>query len=224
MSAVPIGLGDVRFLADPSGALIAPERSLAVVADLHFEKGSSFARHGQLLPPYDTGATLARLEAVLAHYRPRRVISLGDAFHDRAGSARLADRDRRRLRGLTRAHDWLWLQGNHDPAAPEDLGGRAEVAVDVAGIVFRHQPRGAPEAAEVAGHLHPVARLHWRSRKVARPCFIADQRRLLLPAFGAYTGGLDVAAPAVQALFQPGARAYLLGRAVHCLPLARLVG
>lgn len=211
------------LIADASGALVWPERSVLVVADLHLEKGSSFARRGTLLPPYDTRSTLARLEAVLRRWRPRRVISLGDGFHDGGGSARLAADDRRQLEGLITAHDWLWVTGNHDPAPPQGLGGRVEAAVEIGGIVLRHAPDRLPHHAEIAGHLHPKATVTVRGRRLHRRCFVGDDCRLVLPAFGSYTGGLDVFDPAIAGLFQAGFRAALLGeRRVHALPHHRL--
>jgi DNA ligase-associated metallophosphoesterase len=210
-------------IADASGALVWPERSLLVVADLHLEKGSSFARRGTLLPPYDTRSTLARLEAVLRRWLPRRVISLGDGFHDREGSTRLAPDDRARLEQLIETHEWLWVVGNHDPTPPQDLGGCAAEAIEIDGVTLRHMPAGAPGEAEVAGHLHPSASVTVRGRRLQRRCFVGDGRRLLLPAFGSYTGGLDVFDPAICGLFQGGFRAALLGeRGVHAVPDTRL--
>jgi DNA ligase-associated metallophosphoesterase len=212
-----------RFVADPSGALIWPEQALLVVADLHLEKGSSVARRGSLLPPYDTRATLRCLEAVLARFAPRTVISLGDGFHDRDASSRLAAEDRGHLRRLVARHDWIWLQGNHDPLPPAGLGGRTESALEVAGTTFRHTPASTPGGPEIAGHLHPSARVTVRGRRLARPCFVHDRRRLLLPAFGSYTGGLDVFDPAIAGLFADGFEVALLGDdRVHPLPSARL--
>ena len=211
-----------QFLADPSGALVWPERGVVVVADLHLEKGSALARRGTLLPPYDTRTTLARLEAVLAQHAPRRVISLGDGFHDDRAGVRLDVEDRARLQRLIAAHDWLWLAGNHDPQPPQGLGGRMVAAVEIDGIIFRHQPE-AGAGPEVAGHLHPSASLSVRGRRLTRRCFVADGRRLLLPAFGSYAGGLDVLDPAIASLFTDGFHATLLGRhRVHALPHHRL--
>jgi uncharacterized protein len=211
------------LLADPSGALLWPEQALLVVADLHFEKGSSIARFGSLLPPYDTRATLACLEAVLARHAPRTVISLGDGFHDGEASARLAPADRARLAALVARHDWIWLVGNHDPRRPDGVGGRSATEWQVAGTTFRHIPAGAPDGPEIAGHLHPAARVTVRGRRLTRPCFVGDGRRLLLPAFGAYTGGLDVFDPAIAGLFASSFEVALLGDGrVHPLPQARL--
>ncbi len=199
------------FAADPSGALIWPEQALVVVADLHLEHGSSLARRGLLLPPYDTRSTLARLAEVLARWAPRRVISLGDGFHDASASGRLSGDDRARVRELTLAHDWLWLAGNHDPMPPDGLGGRSEAAVRIDGITFRHLPEAAAADGEIAGHLHPKARLTLRGRQLSRPCFVGDRKRLILPAFGSYTGGLDVRAPAIARLFKEGFAVRVLG-------------
>lgn len=211
------------LLADPSGALLWPEQALLVVADLHFEKGSSMARRGSLLPPYDTRTTLACLEAVLARFAPRTVISLGDGFHDGDASARLAADDRARLAALVARHDWIWLLGNHDPRPPLGLGGRGATELEVAGTTFRHIPAGEPGAPEIAGHLHPAARVTVRGRRLARPCFVGDARRMILPAFGSYTGGLDVFDPAIAGLFAGGFEVALLGDGrVHPLPQARL--
>lgn len=211
------------LIADPAGALVWPEQSLVVVADLHLEKGSGLARRGTLLPPYDTRATLARLESVLLRWRPRRVISLGDGFHDARARSRLAAGDRRRLTELVAAHDWLWITGNHDPQPPSDLGGRSEEAIEIAGILLRHMPEPRPGRAEIAGHLHPAAGITVRGRRLRRRCFVGDDRRLLLPAFGSYAGGLDVFDPAISGLFENGFRAALLGeRSVHAVPHQRL--
>jgi uncharacterized protein len=211
------------FLADPSGALCWPDQALLVVADLHFEKGSSAARRGSLLPPYDTRATLACLGAVLARFTPRTVISLGDGFHDRDASSRLPGDDRARLAALVARHDWIWLVGNHDPRPPAGLGGRGESEVQVAGTTFRHIPASVPDGPEIAGHLHPTARVTVRGRRLSRPCFVRDERRMILPAFGSYTGGLDVFDPAIAGLFGGSFEVALLGDdRVHPLPQARL--
>lgn len=215
--------GDAAFVADRSGALVWPAHDLLVVADLHLEKGSSYARCGQLLPPYDTRRTLDLLENALRRWQPKRVLSLGDAFHDREGAARLGVEDRSRLRALIRHSEWIWLLGNHDPLPPEGLGGTAEDVVEIARIVFRHLPDASPAGPEIAGHLHPVARLHRRARSVTRACFVGDGQRILLPAFGAYTGGLDVSDAAIRTLFAARCEAWLLGRRrVHRVPLHRL--
>jgi uncharacterized protein len=194
-----IALANVTFVADPDGALYRPEQGLLAVADLHLEKGSSFAARGQLLPPYDTAATLARLARLIARYAPRCVVALGDSFHDGGGPARLSDADRESLSALQRGRDWLWLTGNHDPEPTADIGGVFQTTLVVGPLTFRHLPSGAE--GEIAGHLHPVARIAQRGRAVSRRCFAADSTRMVMPAFGAYTGGLNVRDAAFADLF-----------------------
>jgi DNA ligase-associated metallophosphoesterase len=196
---------------DPGGALFLPRRGMLVVADLHLEKGGAFARAGRLLPPYDSHATLDRLERLIARLRPDTVVSLGDGFHDHRGGSELSPDLYDRLAALTRARRWIWVTGNHDPAVPVALGGAAVTELVVDGLVLRHAPSGA--VGEIAGHLHPKARLLTRRRGMSRPCFAADADRLLLPALGAFTGGLNVLDPAIQRLFPTGFHAYLLGAA-----------
>src|SRR5439155_9421432 len=164
---------------------------------LHLEKGSSYAARGVLLPPYDTAATLAKLSHVLARYAPRAVIALGDSFHDGEGARRIADTDRAVLRLLQRGRDWIWIAGNHDPEPAAGVGGMSAAALALGALTFRHQPDAAtPDAdaakGEVAGHLHPVARVSTRGRTISRRCFAADGARVVMPAFGAYAGGLNV--------------------------------
>ena len=194
-----VAITTVSLLADPEGALYWPEHGLLVVADLHLEKGSSFAARGVLLPPYDSVATLERLARLIAHYAPRCVMALGDSFHDGGGPARLSDEDRDNLHSLQRGRDWLWLAGNHDPESATGIGGTFHLSLTVAGLTFRHLPSGA--AGEISGHLHPVARMRHRGRTVSRRCFAADATRLVMPAFGAFTGGLNVRDAAFADLF-----------------------
>jgi len=186
--------------ADASGALFWPERSLLVVADLHLEKGSHFARKGQLLPPYDTRDTIDRLGRVLQRFAPRRVVCLGDSFHDRDAFARLADAEAERLRRFTTAHDWVWIAGNHDPAPPDGLGGRVAAALEEDPLILRHEP-GEPSRGEVCGHFHPKATVPTRARAITGRCFVTDGSRVILPAFGSYAGGLDVLAAPIAGLF-----------------------
>src|SRR6266436_7655860 len=169
----------VTLVADLSGALFWEEQSLLVVSDLHLEKGSSFAARGVLLPPYDTVATLGRLAAVTARHDPRMVIALGDSFHDRTAHERLADSDREALTALQMRRDWIWISGNHDPALPSDLGGVVATEVAIGPIAFRHEPTGA--AGEIAGHLHPKARVSTRGRSMERRCFACDGERAVMP-------------------------------------------
>lgn len=223
MKQASLQLGHACLVADPSGALVWPDHALVVVADLHLEKGSALAGRGILLPPYDTRTTLAALADTLARWTPRTVISLGDGFHDDRASERLAASDRTHLRTLVAAHEWIWLAGNHDPAPPAGLGGRSATELEIGGIRFRHRPASTPDGPEIAGHLHPCARVTVRGRRLTRPCFVHDRRRVLLPAFGSYTGGLDVLDPAIAGLFEPDFAVALLGQGrVHPLPCARL--
>ncbi len=220
--AVEIRLGATSLQLDASGALWWERHRMLVVADLHFEKGAAFARRGAMLPPYDTRITLGRLEALVARHRPAAVVSLGDAFHDRRGTEALDPEAARRIRALTDAVRWLWVAGNHDPAPPAGLGGEAVAMVERDGIGFGHVP-GSLAGFEVAGHLHPKARLSGEGRAVTRPCFVAGADRLILPAFGAYAGGLDVLDPAISGLFTMGFDAFLLGdRRVFRVPHHRL--
>jgi DNA ligase-associated metallophosphoesterase len=200
----------VTMLADLSGALFWEEQRLLVVSDLHLEKGSSFAARGVLLPPYDTAATLSRLATVIARHDPRRVIALGDSFHDGSAHERLAPADREAIAALQARRDWIWISGNHDPAPPDELGGTAADAVAIGPLIFRHEPTGA--CGEIAGHLHPKARVARRGRSVERRCFASDGERAVLPAFGAYAGGLSVRDPAFERIFQSAAfMAHLIG-------------
>jgi DNA ligase-associated metallophosphoesterase len=220
-----VTVGTVDFIADSDGALFWPEHGLLAVADLHLEKGSSFARRGVLLPPYDSAATLQRLAGLLARYRPRVVVALGDSFHDRRGPGRLADTDRATLALLQRGCDWVWIAGNHDPEPPKGVGGRFAPELKVSSITFRHEPTGAHNG-EIAGHLHPVARVSRRGRAVSRRCFAGDGERLVMPAFGAYAGGLNVRDRAFARVFATlsftahmlGARRIYAVAAKHCLP------
>jgi len=194
-----IVVAGVALTADCEGALFWPEQRLLVLADLHLEKGSSFAARGVLLPPYDTAATLSRIDRLIDRYAPRTVIALGDSFHDGGGPARVADRDRAALTGLQRGRDWIWIVGNHDPDPAGGVGGSFAAALAMGPLSFRHAPTGA--AGEVAGHLHPVARLSGLGLTVRRRCFAGDRERLVLPAFGAYAGGLNIRHRAFADLF-----------------------
>jgi DNA ligase-associated metallophosphoesterase len=203
-----------------------PEESLLVVADLHLEKGLSFARRGVLLPPYDTAATLARLARLIAHYAPRAVIALGDSFHDGDGPSRLSPPDAVALSALQRGRDWLWIAGNHDPEPSSRIGGEFAATLALGALLFRHEPQDGAQDGEIAGHLHPVARVATRGRTVSRRCFATDGRRMVMPAFGAYAGGLNVRDRAFAAVFGSLAfAAHMIGEqrlyqiaASRCLP------
>jgi DNA ligase-associated metallophosphoesterase len=219
-------LAGVSLCADLSGALYWPEERLLCVADLHFEKGSSFARRGQFLPPYDTRATLARLQHVIVRYEPRIVICLGDNFHDGDGPARLSEDDRRALVALQRGRDWIWIAGNHDPDPAAEVGGYFCDQIKIDEVVFRHEPSSQSDELEIAGHLHPLARVLTRGRMVSRKCFARNHRRMVMPAFGAFTGGLNIRHAAFQSVFEGvdfvahmlGATRLYAFSALRCLP------
>jgi hypothetical protein len=216
-----MAIAGVTMLADFSGALFWEEQSLLVISDLHLEKGSSFAARGVLLPPYDTAATLGRLAAVIARHDPRRVIALGDSFHDREAHTRLSSADRDALTALQARRDWIWISGNHDPAIPSDFGGVVATEVAIGPITFRHEPTGA--IGEIAGHLHPKARVPTRGRSVERRCFASDGERAVMPAFGAYAGGLSIRDRAFEKVFQSlEFMAHLLGdNRLHAIAASR---
>ncbi len=212
-----IDVNGAALTLEPSGAVWWAARRTLIVSDLHFEKGSSFAARGVPLPPYDTRATLERLEAAMSQRRPARLISLGDTFHDRTLDARMAAEDWRWLADLVaRCEEWVWITGNHDPEPPRALGGRGAHELRDAELVFRHEPVAGPEAGEavgeVAGHLHPCARVSASGRAVRRKCFVADENRLILPSLGAFTGGLNVRDAAFAPLFAAPPTAYVLGQ------------
>lgn len=211
MSGAPLHFAGERLMLVPEGALFWPAQSLLVVADLHFEKGSAAALRGQLVPPWDTRLTLDLLAALLRRFAPRRVIALGDSFHDSAAATRLLTSDSARLATLTRASAFTWVLGNHDPAAQAAMLGTVVAECRIGPLVFRHQAEPGARG-EISGHFHPKATIPVRGTSVSRPCFVADAHRLLLPALGAYTGGLDVGAPAIARLFPRGGRLWLLGR------------
>jgi DNA ligase-associated metallophosphoesterase len=211
-AAAPIHLGGERLMLDPMGALFWPAQRLLAVSDLHLEKGSSFARQGMLLPPWDTHNTLDKLTLLLRRWSPEIVVALGDSFHDAAGSGRLPASEQLRLNAMTRAHRFIWVQGNHDPTPPEGLGGEWVETHEAGSVVFRHEAIALAAPGEIVGHHHPKATIPARAGSVSRPCFVFDGRRLMMPAFGAYTGGLDVRDPAIHRLFPRGGRVFLLGK------------
>jgi DNA ligase-associated metallophosphoesterase len=183
-----------------------------VVADLHLEKASAFARRGMFLPPYDSGATLLSLAALVLRRNPRRIISLGDSFHDSGGHGRLSETDRSRLASLQRGRDWIWISGNHDPDLPKDSGGDIVAELLLDGLTFRHEPVAGKVQGEIAGHLHPAAKVRGKAGSVRRRAFATDGTRMVLPAFGVLAGGLNVLDRAFQPLFAAGMlRAFLIG-------------
>jgi DNA ligase-associated metallophosphoesterase len=208
-----VGVAGVVLEAFPEGVVWWAERRMLVVADLHLEKGSSYARRGQFLPPYDTSETLHRLARIVARLDPGAVIALGDSFHDDGGAGRLLPHDRAALHAIQRGRDFVWIAGNHDPGRPAGLEGDHLAELAAGPLTFRHEPRiGA--AGEIAGHLHPSARVAGRARAVRRKCFAGDGHRLVLPAFGAYAGGLNVLDRAFDGLFARATfRAFVAGEA-----------
>jgi DNA ligase-associated metallophosphoesterase len=195
-------LNNQTLRLDPAGAMFLPEHGLLCVSDLHLEKGAAFARRGQLLPPWDTLATLRILERVIARHNPKVVVSLGDNFHDRAGSVHMPVEFRLMINEMARGREWIWINGNHDPDGVTDLAGTSADTLDYAGLHFRHEPMKQPQAGEIAGHLHPAATLLRKERAVRRPCFAMDGKRLIMPSFGVLTGGLDIGSRAFAGLFE----------------------
>jgi DNA ligase-associated metallophosphoesterase len=215
-------LAGETLVARPTGALVWPARGLLCVSDLHLGKSERLARRGgALLPPYETEETVARLAAEVAAVRPERVICLGDSFDDGEAGAALPEGAAARLAALTAGRRWIWIAGNHDPAPP-DLPGEHRAELRAGALVFRHEA-GALEdgVGEVSGHWHPKARLTARGRRISRPCFVVSGARAILPAFGAYTGGLDARA-APLARLAPEGTALLCGRRVVAAPLSAL--
>jgi DNA ligase-associated metallophosphoesterase len=214
MSALaPLHLAGERLMLDPSGAVFWPARSMLILADLHLEKGSAAAGRGRLLPPYDSRTTLDRIAALLRRYAPAHLLALGDSFHDAEGAARLQPPDQARLASLAQSTAFIWVLGNHDPRLPESLPGQVVAAWSDGPLHFRHAAEPGGTGVEICGHHHPKATVPVRGASVTRPCFVTDgHRRLMLPAFGAYTGGLDIGDAAIASLFPRGARIFLLGR------------
>lgn len=221
-----IRIAGVSVLADPAGVLYWPEHGLLAVADLHLEKGSSYARRGIFLPPYDTAATLARLGGLIVRYAPRVVVALGDSFHDGGGPARLLRGDRATLAALQRGRDWIWVAGNHDPKPAENIGGGFAATLGIGALTFRHEPTRGAVVGEISGHLHPVARVSRRGRTVSRRCFATDGRRMVVPALGSYAGGLNIRDRAFAALFDDhGFIAHMLGdERLYAIPAHRCLG
>ncbi|MFF9549580.1 ligase-associated DNA damage response endonuclease PdeM [Methylobacterium fujisawaense] len=205
-------LAGETLVLDLCGGLWLPEHRTLIVSDLHLEKGSSYAaRSGQFLPPYDTRETLACLHEAVARHEPARVVALGDSFHDARGPERMEPGDRALVAALQEGRDWVWIAGNHDAAVNEGVGGRYADALILGGLVLRHEPSPEPVPGEIAGHLHPCGKVAMRGRAVRRRCFVTDGTRLVMPAFGAYAGGLNVRDKAIEGLFPKGFTAHLLG-------------
>lgn len=218
-----ISLGGLTFIPDLSGALYAPEFETLLVADLHLEKGTSLARRGAHLPPYDTRESLSQLRQVISIIGARRLIFLGDSFHDGGARERIDGGDLAALRAITSDVETIWITGNHDPAPPRDIGGMVASEVSLGAVTLRHEPRElAARAYEIAGHLHPAASVISRGHRIRCKCFIADERRLIMPAFGSYTGALHVHSDAFAGLFGDF-HVWMLGAAaIHRFPSSKI--
>lgn len=206
-SMVPLSFADHEFRASPEGAVYWPAERSLLVADLHLEKASWFARLGQMLPPYDSQATLDMLEAEIERTQAKRLYCLGDSFHDRFGCERLPNKARELLLSLTSRIDWVWIVGNHDIGFIDHCGGRIEEECNVAGVILRHEATVGETRPEISGHFHPKMRLNLRGRSVSRRCFVASGTKLILPAYGALTGGLDAGHPEIVRKVGPRAAA-----------------
>jgi uncharacterized protein len=194
---VPFSFAGETFFATGDGALFWADRNALLVADLHLEKASWFARFGQFLPPYDSHATLTAVAAIVERTGASALYCLGDSFHDRFGCDRLPDSARALLTDLTTRLEWTWIVGNHDPGFADHCGGQIEDEVELGGIILRHEAvRGEPRP-EMSGHFHPKLRLSLRGRSVSRRCFVVSPTKLILPAFGSLTGGLDAHHPEI---------------------------
>ena len=196
-----------ELMALPQGALFWPAREALLVADLHLEKASWFARGGQMLPPYDSIATLADLTALVAATGAREIWCLGDSFHDVAGCDRLPARARELLTALTAATRWTWIVGNHDPGFADHCGGAIVAEAEVDRLILRHEAEPTETRPELSGHFHPKLRITRRGRQVSRRCFVATATKLILPAFGSLTGGLDAHHPEILRAVGAGAQA-----------------
>jgi DNA ligase-associated metallophosphoesterase len=209
---VPLSFAGETFVASAAGALFWEAQQALLVADLHLEKASWYARLGQFLPPYDSHATLVSLAEEVDRSGATRLYCLGDSFHDRFGCERLPASSRALLEELTGRLDWTWIVGNHDPGFADHCGGRIVEEEEVGGILLRHEARADEARPEISGHFHPKLRLSMNGRRISRRCFVASDRKLILPAFGSLTGGLDVRHPEI-------ARA-VSGEAVALVPVA----
>ena len=212
---VPLSFAGEEWLLTEGRALYWPRENALLVADLHLEKGSFFARHGQMIPPYDSRETLERVALAIRETGARRVITLGDNFHDSDGSTRLEDHACGMLEALTKAVDWVWITGNHDPHMEARCGGTLVEEIELGGVILRHRAKKGETRPELSGHYHPRLQLKIRQRMIRRPCAVvsanegADGKRsgrMILPAFGAYTGGMSAADPAILKALQPADR------------------
>ena len=212
------GLGEISFIneqffCDHDGALFWPKQNCLIVSDLHLEKGAAMAARGLFAPPYDTQATLDRLQNCIARWNPKMVISLGDSFHREDSADNLPSEHSARISDITQSLDWVWITGNHDPKAPDHLGGRSTQELRIGQITFRHEQQRTDYTGEISGHLHPAAKLVRRGRTLRKRCFASDGKRLIMPAFGAFTGGLDLSHAAFSGLLDnENLQVWMLGR------------
>ena len=212
MAMVPLSFAGETFVASAAGTLYWEARRALLVADLHLEKASWFARLGQLLPPYDSHATLTALAGEVERSEAKRLYCLGDSFHDRFGCDRLDTASRALLTDMTARLDWTWIVGNHDPGFADHCGGTIVEEAEVGGILLRHEAQPGESRPEISGHFHPKLRLSVNGRRIARRCFVASSRKLILPAFGSLTGGLDAGHPEIVRAMS--------GEAVALVPVA----
>ena len=207
-----VDIAGTELWLDVNGVAFEPNTQTLIVADLHFEKGSAFARSGQMLPPYDTRATLNRLQSVIERLKPHSVIALGDSFHDFGAEGRMHERDHDHLKTLVSGVGrWVWIAGNHDPHPPKGLAGETKAVFALETLTLRHEPEPPGALGEVAGHLHPCAKVKVRGKSLRRRCFASDGTRLILPAFGAFTGGLNVCDRAFLDVFGHRPDVFLMG-------------
>ena len=208
---IEISLCEHRLTPLPEGALWWAAEKTLIVSDLHLEKGASYAMRGQFLPPYDSHATLARASRLIDALKPTCVVSLGDSFHTPNSADHLDEASCQAIRELTARVDWVWVEGNHDPDPPQHLGGRAAKELRLGRLTLRHEPTGA--LGEVAGHMHPCAKLVGRAGKaLRRRCFVTNGQSLILPAMGAFTGGFNILDQAYDPLLGPARQAIMLGQ------------
>ena len=200
---VPFSFANQEFTLVQGRALFWRSENALLVADLHLEKASFFARYGQMLPPYDSRETLERIALAIRETGARRVFTLGDNFHDARGAERLEPYAAGMLAALTRATDWVWITGNHDAGSDAAPGGTELAELAVNGLLLRHEAQPGEARPELSGHYHPKLRIVARGRNITRPCAVMSERKLILPAFGALTGGMNAADPAIIAAMQP---------------------
>jgi uncharacterized protein len=220
-----VELGGLALVLNAAGVAYAPDEDTLLVADLHFEKASSLARRGVYLPPYDTADTLRVLAALVMHYEPSRVICLGDSFHDASGHERLNAATFDTLTQLAAGRDWVWISGNHDPDIKHTLPGSNCNELELSGVTLRHEPQFMAGTFEIAGHLHPCARIEQRGRSLRKRCFAVNENHMVLPAFGALTGSLNVLNTAYHGMMgKTDARAIVLGQtAAYAIKANRLL-